>query len=58
MSRKTQEAIEELRRNVYGSPMAYPAIVSLDSKKTLIMVDFFEEEIDYKNCLKASGTSG
>ena len=30
--------------------MAYPAIVSLDSKKTLITVDFFEEEIDYKTC--------
>jgi len=29
---KTKEEIEELRRNVYGSNMAYPAIVSLDSK--------------------------
>ncbi len=47
---KTEEAMEELRRNVYGSSMAYPAIVSLDSKKTLITVDFFEEEIDYKIC--------
>ncbi len=47
---QTKEAIEELRRNVYGSKMAYPAIVSLDSKKTLITVDFFEESIDYKTC--------
>jgi len=47
---KTQEGIDELRRNVYGSAMAYPAIVSLDSKKTLITVDFFEEDIDYKIC--------
>jgi len=45
---KTQEGIDALRRNVYGSSMAYPAIVSLDSKKTLITVDFFEDEIDYK----------
>ena len=47
---KTEEAIKALRRNVYGSSMAYPAIVSLDSKKTLITVDFFEDEIDYKTC--------
>ena len=47
---KTQEGIDDLRRNVYGSAMAYPAIVSLDSKKTLITVDFFEEDIDYKTC--------
>ncbi len=47
---KTQEAMDALRRNVYGSSMAYPAIVSLDSKKTLITVDFFEDEIDYKTC--------
>jgi hypothetical protein len=46
----TQEGLDELRKNVYGSGMAYPAIVSLDSKKTIITVDFFEEDIDYKIC--------
>lgn len=45
---KTKEAIEELRRVVYGNPMCYPSLVALDSKKTLIMVDFFEDEIDYR----------
>ncbi len=47
---QTPEGIEELRTNVYGNPMCYPGIVSLDTKKTLITVDFFEEEIDYKTC--------
>jgi len=47
---KTKEGIAELRSNVYGNPMCYPGLVSLDSKKTLITVDFFEEEIDYKTC--------
>ncbi len=47
---QTPEGIAELRTNVYGNPMCYPGIVSLDSKKTLITVDFFEEEIDYKTC--------
>jgi len=47
---QTREGIAELRTNVYGNPMCYPGMVSLDSKKTLITVDFFEEEIDYKTC--------
>jgi len=38
---KTDEGLKKLKSNVYGSPMAYPAIVSMDSKKTLITVDFF-----------------
>ncbi len=45
---KTREAIEELRSIVYGNPMCYPSLVSLDSRKTLVMVDFFEDEIDYR----------
>ena len=32
--------------------MAYPGIVSMDSKKTLITVDFFEEQIDYNTSFK------
>lgn len=45
---KTQEEIEALRQTVYGNPICYPALVSLDSKKTMIMVDFFEDQLDYK----------
>jgi uncharacterized protein len=48
----TQEGLDELRLTVYGSPMAYPVLVSLDSKKTLIMVDFFEEQISYSELFK------
>jgi hypothetical protein len=48
----TQEGLDKLRDNVYASPMAYPAIVSFDSKKTMISVDFFEEAIDYRTCFK------
>jgi len=44
---QTDEELEKLRLTVYGSPMAYPGLVSLDSKSALIMVDFFEEQIDY-----------
>ncbi|MCP4717077.1 MAG: MMPL family transporter, partial [Deltaproteobacteria bacterium] len=44
---KDAAAIERLRGTVYGNPMCYPALVSLDSKKTIIMVDFFEDQIDY-----------
>jgi len=48
----TQKGLDELRLTVYGSPMAYPVLVSLDSKKTLIMVDFFEEQISYRELYK------
>jgi len=48
----TQEGLDELQMTVYGSPMAYPVLVSLDSKKTLIMVDFFEEQISYSELYK------
>ncbi|MCP4713988.1 MAG: MMPL family transporter [Deltaproteobacteria bacterium] len=48
----TPEGLEELRDNVYGTPMCYPGMVSLDSKKSLITVDFFEEEIDYRISFK------
>ncbi|MBM4310190.1 MAG: hypothetical protein FJ119_04490 [Deltaproteobacteria bacterium] len=48
----TPEGLHELRQTVYGSPMAYPVLVSLDSKKTLIMVDYFQEQIDYRELFK------
>jgi|GEM_PF-188732 len=43
----TPEGLEDLRKTVYGNPICYPALVSLDSKKTLITADFFEDQIDY-----------
>lgn len=49
---ETPEQIAELRRTVYGNPMCYPGLVSLDSKKTIITVDFFDEAIDYDVCFK------
>ncbi len=44
----TPEGLEKLKRTVYGLPWCYPGLVSLDSKKTIITIDFFEERIDYK----------
>lgn len=49
---QTKKGLEELRRTVYGNPICYPVLVSLDSRKTLIMVDFFEEQLDYMTCFK------
>ncbi|MEI6127492.1 MAG: hypothetical protein WCQ99_13175, partial [Pseudomonadota bacterium] len=43
----TPEGLEDLKKTVYGNPICYPALVSLDSKKTLITADFFEEQLDY-----------
>lgn len=49
---QTEVELERLRLNVYGNPMAYPGLVSFDSKNALVMVDFFEEHIDYATCFK------
>ena len=45
---QNQEEMDLLRRRIYSSPRYYGPFVSLDSKKTLIMVDFFEEEVDFE----------
>ncbi len=45
---QTAEDLKKLRLTVYGNPITYPGLVSLDSEKTLIQVDFFEERMDYK----------
>jgi len=42
---RTQEEMEELRRKIYSEGRYYGPYVSWDSKKTMIMVDFFEEEL-------------
>lgn len=49
---ETPEETENLRRIVYGNPMCYPGLVSLDSKKTIISADFFEDELDYNVCFQ------
>ncbi|MCX5902879.1 MAG: hypothetical protein NTV89_05290, partial [Proteobacteria bacterium] len=48
----TEEGLKKLRLTVYGSPICYPGLVSLDSAKTLIQVDFFEEQMDYTTTFK------
>lgn len=40
--------MQELRDKVYSNPRYYGQYVSYDSKKTLIMVDFLEEDMDYQ----------
>ena len=50
---KNEEEMNELRDNVFSSPRYYGPYVSYDRKKTLIMVDFFEEDIDYQAVFKA-----
>lgn len=42
---QNQEEMEELRRKIYSEGRYYGPYVSWDSKKTLILVDFFEEEL-------------
>ena len=49
---QTPEDINKLRLIIYGNPITYPGLVSLDSAKTLIQVDFFEEKMDYRVTFK------
>ena len=44
---QTEKGLDELKDKIYSSPRYYGPFVSYDSKKTLILVDFFEESIDY-----------
>jgi hypothetical protein len=44
---ENEKEMNELRDNIYSNPRYYGPYVSYDSKKTLIMVDFFEKAIDY-----------
>jgi len=49
---KTQEEIESLRKRVYSDERIYGPFVSYDSKKSLILADFFEEEVNYQVLFK------
>ena len=42
---QNQDELEELRKKIYSEGRYYGPYVSWDSKKTLILVDFFEEEL-------------
>ncbi len=42
---RTPEEMEELKKKIYSEGRYYGPYVSWDSKKTLIQVDFFEEEL-------------
>ena len=44
---QTEKGLDELKDKIYSTPRYYGPYVSYDSKKTLIMADFFEESIDY-----------
>jgi hypothetical protein len=43
-----EQAMNKLRDNIYSNPQYYGQYVSYDSKKSLIMVDFLEEDINYR----------
>jgi hypothetical protein len=45
---RNEQEMNKLRDNIYSNPQYYGQYVSYDSKKTLIMVDFLEEDIDYR----------
>ncbi|MBW2183528.1 MAG: MMPL family transporter [Deltaproteobacteria bacterium] len=44
---ETEEELEKLKWGVYGNNMVYGSFVSYDTKKALIMADFFDDEIEY-----------
>ena len=46
---KTDADMETLKNAVWASPQYYGGFVSRDLKKTLILADFFEEDLDYSN---------
>ncbi|MFC1591729.1 RND family transporter [Thermodesulfobacteriota bacterium] len=43
----TAEQMQQLRDKIYSNSRYYGNYVSFDSKKTLIRVDFFEDDLDY-----------
>ncbi len=49
---RDEKGLQDLRDKVYSNPRYYGPYVSYDSKKTLIMVDFFEKKMDYQSVFK------
>ncbi|MCX8044123.1 MAG: MMPL family transporter [Desulfobacterota bacterium] len=50
---RTDKEMQELKDKIYSNLRYYGQYVSYDSKKTLIMVDFFEEQLDYRAIFNA-----
>lgn len=50
---RTDAEMQELKDKIYSNLRYYGQYVSYDSKKTLIMVDFFEEQLDYRAIFRA-----
>ena len=44
---QTDEELEELKWRVFGNGMCFGSFVSYDTKKALIIADFFDDRIDY-----------
>lgn len=44
---QTEEEMEQLKIAVWSNPRCYGSFVSLDNKRSLIIADFFEENLDY-----------
>jgi hypothetical protein len=49
---QNEKEMAELKDKIYSNPRYYGQYVAYDSKKTLIMLDFFEEDLDYKAIFK------
>ena len=45
---QTEEEMAKFKLTIFGNEMCYGPFVSFDSKKAMIIADFFDEEIDYK----------
>ena len=44
---KNEQEMQELKDKIFSNPRYYGQYVAYDSKKTLVMVDFFEQDLDY-----------
>ena len=49
---KNEKEMQDLKDKIYSNPRYYGQYVAYDSKKTLIMIDFFEQDLDYDAIFK------
>lgn len=45
---KNEQEMKTLKNAIWSNPRYYGSFVSFDGKRTMIMADFFEEELDYE----------
>ncbi|MEI6126095.1 MAG: MMPL family transporter, partial [Pseudomonadota bacterium] len=50
---KDEQEMQDLKDKIFSNPRYYGQYVAYDSKKTLITVDFFEEDLDYDKAFDA-----